>query len=425
MRASVSAAVLVVAIVVLALNLRGPIVAVSAVLEPIRADLGISAGTAGLLTSLPVLCFGLGTPLASVLLARAGLARRVAISLVVLLVGIVVRSLDGLAAVLAGTVLIGLGITVANVAVPVVIGRDLARWSGAVLGVYTAALNVGSMVTLSFTVPIADRSSWRIALLAWGALVVVGLAVWCFATRGPVRRGVRNPVDTPTGPIACRSRVTPLRLSRSGVTLLHSHRGGDDRVWWHRPVVWGLTAGFAGQAFAYYGMTAWLPLLLRDELGMAPGAAGASSSIFQIAAIIGAFGVPVLLRVCPGPRTVVLIVVAAWSTLPLGLLLAPQLWAVWCSVAGAAQGGGLVVIFALVVRRARGLAESRQMSALVQGGGYTVAATGPTVVGAVHEATQSWTAPLLVILAAITLLAVGATASAGRPVANGGTPTTP
>jgi CP family cyanate transporter-like MFS transporter len=389
MRAEPSAALLVVAIVVLALNLRGPFVAVSAVLEPIRTDLGISAGTAGLLTSLPVLCFGLATPLASALLARAGLGRGVSISLVVLLVGIVVRSLDGLPAALAGTVLIGLAITVANVAVPVVIGRDLPRWSGAVLGIYTAALNVGSMITLTFTVPIADAAGWRIALLAWGVLVLVGLAVWWYATRRQVRA---DPPD----------ELAPQAAAPS-----------DDRVWWRRPVVWGLTAGFAGQAFAYYGVTAWLPLLLRDELGMSPGAAGASASIFQIAAIVGAFGVPVLLRVCPGPRLVVLIVAAAWTTLPLGLLLAPQLWALWCSVAGAAQGGGLVVIFALVVRRARDQTDSRRMSALVQGGGYLVAATGPTVVGAVHEATLSWTAPLLVVLAAILLMGVAATASAG------------
>ena len=184
-RVGVPAAVLVAAIVVLALNLRGPIVAVSAVLEPIRADLGISAGTAGLLTSLPVLCFGLATPLAAALLARTGLARGVSISLIVLLVGIVVRSLGELPAALAGTVLIGLGITVANVAVPVVIGRDLPRWSGAVLGIYTAALNVGSMITLSLTVPIADVTGWRIALLAWGALVS------SVSPCGGTRRGAR------------------------------------------------------------------------------------------------------------------------------------------------------------------------------------------------------------------------------------------
>ena len=162
-RVVVAPALLITAILLLALNMRGPIVAVSPVTEMIRADLGISGGTAGLLTSLPVLCFGLATPPASALLARLGLGRGVLVALAVLLVGIVVRSLDGLPAALAGTVLIGVAITVANVAVPVVIGRELAERSGAVLGAYTVALNVGSMITLSLTVPIADASGWRFA----------------------------------------------------------------------------------------------------------------------------------------------------------------------------------------------------------------------------------------------------------------------
>ena len=146
------------AILLLALNLRGPIVAVSPVLDAISADLGISATTAGLLTGLPVLCFGLATPAASALLARVGLGRGVSISLVVLLAGMLLRSVDGLPTALAGTLLIGIAITVGNVAVPVVIARDLPRHAGPVLGAYTAALNVGSMLTLSLTVPLA--ASW-------------------------------------------------------------------------------------------------------------------------------------------------------------------------------------------------------------------------------------------------------------------------
>jgi CP family cyanate transporter-like MFS transporter len=382
----------VVAILLLGLNLRGPIVAVAPVLDVIRDDLRVGEATAGLLTSLPVLCFGLATPAASALLARAGLARGVTISLAVLLAGIAVRSLDGLTGALVGTVLIGVAITVGNVAVPVVIARDLPRRSGTVLAAYTASLNVGSMVTLSLTVPLADLVGWRLALEIWGGLVVVAAVVWHVALRRSSDAAPDGP--DPDGAVA----ADDLPVSRA---------------WWRNPVAWGLTIAFAGQAFAYYGVTAWLPLLLRDELGMAAAGAGTSASVFQIAALGGAFGVPVLLRVLPGPRSVVLVVVAAWATLPVGLLLAPQLWPLWCVIGGAAQGGGLVVIFALVVRKARDLTENRRMSALVQGGGYVVAASGPTVVGAVHAATGGWTGPLLVVLAAIALLGISGTVSAG------------
>jgi MFS transporter, CP family, cyanate transporter len=379
-RVAAAPGLLIAAILLLAVNMRGPIVAVSPVTEVIRADLGVDAGTVGLLTSLPVLCFGLATPPASALLARLGLGRGVLVALAVLLAGIVVRSLGGLPAALAGTVLIGAAITVANVAVPVVIGRELADRTGPVLGAYTAALNIGSMLTLSLTVPIADATGWQFALAVWGVLVVVAAVIWWWATRPLV-----------DGPAA----VAP----------------PDDVVatgprWWRRPVVWGLTVAFSGQAFAYYGMTAWLPVLLGDRLGMTPAQAGVSASIFQIAALAGAVGVPVLLRWCSGPRTAMAAVCGAWLVFLLGLLLAPAGWAVWCAFGGAAQGGGITVIFALIVRKARDAAENRRISALVQGGGYTVAATGPFVVGAVHEASNGWTAPLVVVIASVLVLTV-------------------
>ena len=389
-RVATAPALLVAAIVLLALNMRGPIVAVAPVAQMIRADLGVDGGSVGLLTSLPVLCFGLATPPASALLARLGLGRGVLVALAVLLVGIVVRSLGGLTAALAGTVLIGAAITVANVAVPVVIGRELAERTGAVLGAYTAALNVGSMLTLSLTVPIADASGWQVALAVWGVLVVVAAGIWWWATR-PLAEGPAA-VAPPEDAAAAGSR------------------------WWRRPAVWGLTVAFSGQAFAYYGMTAWLPVLLTERLGMTASQAGVSASIFQIAAIAGAVGVPVLLRWFSGPRTAVAAVCAAWLVLPLGLLFAPAGWALWCAFGGAAQGGGITVIFALIVRKARDAAENRRISALVQGGGYTVAATGPFVVGAMHEASGEWTAPLAVVVAAILVLTVAGLLSSGtRP----------
>ncbi len=380
-------ALLLLAVLAVALNLRAPIVAVSPVLDTVRADLGASAATAGLLTSLPVLCFSLATPLASWLLARAGLERGVLIALGVLLLGTALRSVDGLTWAIVGTIVIGIAITVGNVAVPVVIGRDVppAR-AGLVLGAYTAVLNIGSMITLSLTVPLAAAvGGWRPALLAWGVLAMGAAAIWWAGTRG---RGGR-----PAGP--------------------RGARGTSD--WWRRPAVWALMLAFAGQAFAYYGVTAWLPLLLRDELGMDAGAAGLSSSVFQVAAVVGAFGVPALLKRFDGPRPALLAVCAAWASLPVGLLLAPQHWAVWCALGGAAQGGGFTVVFSIVVRLARDLTESRRISAFVQGGGYLVAATGPTVIGAVHEATGTWTAPLAVVAGAVAVLTLAGTLAAGRP----------
>ncbi|MGI8457939.1 MAG: MFS transporter [Propionibacteriaceae bacterium] len=375
--------VVVTAIVLLALTMRGPIVAVSAVVDDIRSDLGIGAATAGLLTSLPVLCFAVATPMVSWVIARLGLTRSVLASTGVLGLGMVVRSLDGLATALVGTVLIGIAITLANVAVPVLIGSELPDRRDTVLGVYTAALNVGSMITLSLTVPLADATSWRWALAGWVVLVGIAALVWWRTTR----------------------RFAPLPATATAAAG-HHDQTPDVRPWWRRPVAWLLMIGFGGQAFGYYGVTAWLPLILRDQLGLSAVAAGPASSIFQVCAIVGALGVPLLLRRLAS-WWVVSAVAGCWAFMPLGLLLMPALWPVWCGLGGVGQGGGLTVVFALIVRAGRDADDSRRLSAAVQGGGYLLAATGPAALGALHELTGSWAVPLVAVLVSLLALAVG------------------
>jgi CP family cyanate transporter-like MFS transporter len=363
-------------VLLVALNLRGPLIAIAPVVGELRRDLHVGAGTVGLLTSIPVLCFGLAAPPASLLIARTGVHRAVVVSMVGVLLGTLLRSADGPATAIAGTVVMGLGITVGNVVVPVVIGRDFPGATSLVTAAYTAALNVGSTLTSALTAPLAGLVGWRWALAAWALLVAVATAVWTAALRRRVRRG---PADDPAPP-GPRLPGPPL---------------------WRRAAAWGLTIAFAGQAFSYYGATAWLPSLLADTDGLSRSAAGASSSLFQVLAVAGAFAVPALVHWWRRPSLVLLAVTALWAAFPLGLLAAPGWWPLWCSLAGIAQGGGITVLFVAVVRRSRDLAENRRMSALVQGGGYVVAATGPLVVGAGHDVSGGWTVPLLVILRAV------------------------
>ena len=179
-----------------------------------------------------------------------------------------------------------------------------------------------------------------------------------------------------------------------------------------RPSTWLLTGAFAGQAYAYYGLTAWLPTVLADEVGMTRAGASAASSIFQIAALVGAFGAPVIINRFGGPLVAFLVNRALWSALPLGLLFAPDLWAWWSASSGVAQGGGFVTIFTVVIWRSRTLRENRELSSIVQTGGYCVAALGPIVLGALHDSTGGWTASLLTAFAGVLGLALFGSAAA-------------
>ncbi len=383
-------------LVLLSLCLRGPLVAVSAVTTDLTAELGMTATAAGLLTSLPVLCFGIAAPGASAVIARLGVERAALVTLLGIVIGILVRSAGGIPAALAGTLLMGLAITIGNVVAPIVIQRDFRRRAAGMTGLYTAVLNIGSMLMLTVTGPVADAFGWQVALGMWAVVPLIAGAVWWPLT---ARRG--RTAHVATAP-ACKG------ASASGA--------GEPTVGaiLRRPTTWMLTIAFAGQAFAYYGMTAWLPTLLGDEQGMTRGQAGAAASIFQVAAIVGAFGTPVIINRFGGPLTAFLINGTLWACLPLGLLLAPDVWALWAALAGAAQGGGFVAVFTVVVLRAGSLRENRRLSSIVQTGGYTVAALGPVVLGALHDATGVWDASLLAALCAVGALTVmGALSSRG------------
>jgi CP family cyanate transporter-like MFS transporter len=71
----------------------------------------------------------------------------------------------------------------------------------------------------------------------------------------------------------------------------------------------------------------------------------------------------------------------------------------------------------LVLVRTRDVAQTGRLSAAAQSVGYLLAATGPLAVGLLHEATDGWTAGLLLLLALLVVqLAVGLAAARPRLV---------
>ena len=132
----------------------------------------------GFLTGIPVLCFALAAPLASLAGRKLGPEFAITLTLLGVLFGVVVRSAGGGALVMLGTVILGVAITIGNIVVPLIIRRDFtpAR-QGAAMGTYTAALNIGSFLTSMVSAPLADLLGWRPAIAASGLFAVAAAAV--------------------------------------------------------------------------------------------------------------------------------------------------------------------------------------------------------------------------------------------------------
>ncbi|WP_255371747.1 CynX/NimT family MFS transporter [Cellulosimicrobium sp. CUA-896] len=282
--------VLLVAVLLVAVNLRAPLTAVPPVVAEVAADLGLTAATAGLLTGIPVLCFALATPAVAGLLGRSSLRTAVAVALVLVLAGTVLRSLDlsgvapgGHLGTFAGTVLIGLGITTANLSVPMIAQRDFPGHVSTVTGLYTAAINVGTVVTTALTAPLAGAVGWRWALASWGLLAVVALAWWWRvvppepARARPPRAGRRRRADTADTDAATDGLAEGMARGVTGT----EPAAARERHVLATPFTWALCLMFALQSSSFYALTAWLPLVLEDLAGVPRSAAGGAASLFQ------------------------------------------------------------------------------------------------------------------------------------------------
>lgn len=402
-------------IVVLALNLRAPIIAPTAVLGPIQADTSLNAIGAGLLTGLPVLLFALATPLATRWIHRFGPEAVVLLCLSGVLAGTLIRSTGPAWVVLAGTAVIGVAITLGNIVVPVIIRRDVPwRQVSLATGAYSAAMNVGSMLTLVVTAPLADAVGWRWAIAAWAVVTAVGLAYWLWWSRRLRTRATAAPepglIDDSPGTSADGAQDTPTPAGTSATGPAPAPgavRGPDPGRSRFRLIIVLLTVAFCGQSGAYYATTTWLPTLLSDAMGLAAGASGVTASLFQVAAIVGAFGVPVIALRARKPWVPVAVMGVLWIILPLGLLLAPEAYVLWSIIGGIAQGGGFTAIFSIIARVAITDAQAASGSAWVQTGGYLVATVTPPLAGWLNATSGGWTAPLLLVLALTLMFCTG------------------
>jgi MFS transporter, CP family, cyanate transporter len=357
------------AMIMVALNLRPAIVAVSPLLNSIRAATGLSSAASGLLTTLPLLCFGLFAPFALRLARRVGMEASLFGVLVLLLAGFAVRLDGSVVALFFGTFLAGVAIAIGNVLLPGLIKRDFPEKAGLMTGLYSMALFGGAALAAGVTVPVqhATALGWRPALAMWGVLVIIAAVCWAPVLRTETR-------DTPATGAA------------------HAVRG-----LWRDGLAWQVALFMGLQSLNYYALAAWLPTIFNDH-GMSTGSAGWMLSFSSICGIVAALAGPILAGRTrrQGWLTVVTCVLCLAGFL--GLIFAPVGGAyLWAAVLGLGQGIAISVALTMIVLRSPDTRHAAELSSMAQSSGYLLASVGPFALGVVHGITGSWTLPLIVL----------------------------
>ncbi|MFD7878738.1 MFS transporter, partial [Streptomyces sp. NPDC059766] len=170
-----------VGIVLSALNLRPAITSLGALLEEVRDGLGMSGSLAGVLTSVPPLCFAVFGVMAPRLARRFGPAAVVCAGMVAITAGLLVRPYTGsTAGFVAASALALMGIAVSNVLMPVIVKRWFPDRVGSMTGLYSMALALGTSTAAAVTVPMTRTlgGSWQTGLAVWAGLAAAAVLPW-------------------------------------------------------------------------------------------------------------------------------------------------------------------------------------------------------------------------------------------------------
>jgi CP family cyanate transporter-like MFS transporter len=315
------------------------------------------------LTALPVLCFGAFAPVVPRLVRRVAIERLLAVCALITGAALVLRGAGGVAPLFAGTLVAGAGVAIAQAALPVLIRTGHAARTGRLTGAFSMALPLGATLASALAVPLEDLlGSWEASLACWGALAVAAALLW-LAANGRTRV---------TGPMP-----PPLRSDR---------------------LAWAVALYFAIQSMAFYIGLSWLPSILADT-GYSDETAGFLQALSALAQIAPAFLIPVLASRLRSQEPILAGIVAVSALSVLGLTVADGLAPLWMVTLGVGQGGALGLALILPVLRGGEPAAVASLTAMTLSVGYLTAALGPGIAGALHDATDGWSATLLFLLA--------------------------
>ncbi|CAB3773785.1 MFS transporter [Paraburkholderia humisilvae] len=379
-------ALLIVGLLLVATNLRAPITGIAPVMETLESFFTLTPAQGGLLTTLPLLTFGIISPFASIFAREYGLERSIFGALLVIAGGVIVRSIGAVWCLYLGTAFIGAGIAVGNVLLPSLVKRDFPTKVPTITGTCAIAMGGAAALVSASAVPFGNAFGWRMALGATLVFPLVAMLVWSSQLGGHTRPAM----GTPTPP-----------------------HGG--RVW-HSALAWQVSLFMGVNSLLYYVLVAWLPSILTSA-GLSPAAAGSIHGVMQIASAIPGL----LLGPIVGRMKDQKLVAAAMGILMivalLGFCIAPR-WAIaWAFCFGMGSGGGVLLALIFMGLRAGTAHQAATLSGMAQCVGYLLAAFGPTLAGKVHDLTGSWTVALYIgVGLAIVMVIFGLLAGRSRTI---------
>ncbi|NBE52340.1 CynX/NimT family MFS transporter [Streptomyces boluensis] len=411
----------IVGIVLAALNLRPAITSLGALLEEVRDGLGMSGSVAGVLTSVPPLCFAVFGVMAPRLARRFGPAAVVCAGMAAITAGLAIRPLmGGTPGFLAASALALMGIAVSNVLMPVIVKRWFPDRIGTMTGLYSMALALGTSLAAAITVPMTSAfgGDWQIGLGVWALLAAAAVLPWLPVARERRRTAGASAgasTGTPVGASVGAETATEASAESTSDSAAAAAAGDGLRITRSR-TAWALAVFFGLQATGAYITMGWMPQIFRDA-GVPASTAGVLLAVTMAMGVPLAFVIP---RVAgrlrnQGPIAVALGLCGLIGYA--GLFFAPAAGAwVWAVLLGVSNCSFPLALTMVGMRAGTGAGVAK-LSAFAQSTGYLLSIPGPLLVGVLYQHSGGWGLPIALMSGLLVpQLVVGVLAGRDRTV---------
>lgn len=378
---------LIAGILMIATTLRVTFTGAAPLLDMIRQDYGLTTAQTGLLTTLPLLAFALISPLAAGVARKIGMERSLFIAMLLICVGIGIRSLPSSALLFTGTAVIGCGIALGNVLLPGLIKRDFPGQVAKLTGAYSLTMGAAAALGSAMIVPLAlSGAGWHGALLMLMVFPLLATLLWLPQWR--------------------QKHTAPL----TGARALHN------RGIWRSALAWQVTLFLGINSLIYYVIIGWLPAILLSH-GYSETEAGSMHGLLQLATAAPGLAVPLLLHKLKDQRGIAGFSALMCAVSLAGLWFVPDRAVLWTIVYGFGSGATMILGLTFIGLRASSAHQAAALSGMAQSVGYLLAACGPPLMGKIHDTAGDWRIPLIACaLAAVVMAVCGVLAGRDREI---------
>jgi len=372
---------LVVAIILIASNLRPAITSVGPIIDLLRESLSLSNFSIGILTSLPLIAFGIMSPIVPKISMKYTNETTMIAGMIILVVGLVIRSVAFVPLLFIGTILIGIGIAIANVLLPGIIKERFPDSVPLMTSVYTTAMSLFAALASGVSLPISVGLDlgWEAALGVWVFPAFIAIGLWMYFVK--------------------------YRKSADDVEMYYVR--ANDLNMWRSPLAWQVAIFFGLQAFSYNALVTWLPEILI-EYGVESRSSGWMLSFNQIIGLPASLLIPIIAGKFKSQRSNIIILCILAFGGYIGLLIGDgyNMMVVSVALLGVAYGGLFPLSLIFLGLRAKNALEAAKLSGMAQAVGYLLAAVGPILLGTLLDVTGTWSYSLYTLLGVTVLIAV-------------------